>query len=104
MQTFGYFPAFVGVSVRIDKCEITLPQFRWGVQRDLPSVAYRASLHISTPPGKSSKWADIPGEIVRAKSIPRAYIWRVIGRLGVAQKAIFSRFEMAMVYPLYAKL
>ena len=93
-----------GVELKDDKCRVSRKDNFLGLTGISPGRGNNFTLTISLTPGKSLKWKRVLDHNVTHRRVTHAVLESVIGRLGFAQSAVFSRFARCMLQPLYAKL
>ena len=96
--------SLLGVKLKDNKCSVANPNDFLGLRGLFPNRKNGYALTISLSPEKSFKWKAFLDDIVLKRGISHAALEALIGRLGFAQNAVFSRFARCMLQPLYAKL
>ena len=94
----------LGVTLKEEKCYIGPTNTFLGLSGIFPDRLNNFSLTVALTPEKSLKWKRTLDAIVGARSVSRAALESLIGRLGFAQSGVFSKFARCMLQPLYAKL
>ena len=96
--------SLLGIELKDDKCRIAGQNNFLGLTSTFPCRDNNFTLTICLAPDKSLKWKRVLGHIFTQRRVTRAVLESVIGRLGFAQSAVFSRFARCMLQPLYAEL
>ena len=104
LRVFQDFCQILGVVLGKSKCSALHTITFLGLLGEFPDISNNMTLSISLTAGKSIKWRDRLRTIVKQKSISRADLESIIGKLGFSQTAVFHRFARTMMNPLYAKL
>ena len=94
----------MGFILKVEKSAIGANITFLGLDARYPAPSNHMSLSLSIPADKSTKRARLIDVIISERRISATTLESLIGRLGIAQTAVFGRFAMAMLKPLYAKL
>ena len=104
MEALAECLTLFGLVLKVGKSEIGTPNTFLGIAAYFPQPSNQIYLAISIPRDKAHRWARVIFEIIHSKYVSRATLESLIGRLSLAQAAVFGRFARAMLKPLYTKL